>query len=186
MLNRNGVIIQNLLYPKHVAAGKFLYFGACSHCLELFHAYSDPVSESLRDEIYHTLNPFEYIINSEQLFLRCVSQCNRLKIPVRILFIESENNENVWNDNQNFTMNFLGYEYTKKNFEPNFTFYLDTKPSLERYQRKLNKYGLFDDIAVLKEAIDEFKNVITDLDFDDFIEDFSIIKVSQIDNVFSY
>lgn len=159
-LYSNGIIIQELSHPTNFVTD-FNYEGLNAY-------YQDPLSclnnaeckklsrlISYRSNEDGTYTPLEFVASTE-LAVKYIAQCRKMNLSMRVLFVESEYGDEVWDDVLP-QMQFLGYEYSPIPLDSqvvtDFCWY---KP-LQNHVSKLNGAGLFrtlEDVSEFKAAYD--------------------------------
>ncbi|HBL85011.1 MAG TPA: hypothetical protein DDZ99_08980 [Clostridiales bacterium] len=95
-------------------------------------------SRDIGNGLYEELN---FISNSDLLY-RYIGQCKRFNIPLRLLFIESEMDAQIWSEPLP-EMKFIGYEYCECPFDSQVITDFSWHEPFQKYRDKLNEYGLF-------------------------------------------
>ena len=156
----NGIIIQETSRPTNYIA-KINYRGANAYHSEPLLGIDNVVCKRLSDEasfIRHadgSCTPKEFISDID-LASRYISQCRDMNIGIRVLFVESEYCEEIWNAPLP-KLSFLGYEYSPIPFDCQVITDMDWYTPLHSFFPMLNQNGLFDsheDILLFKEAYD--------------------------------
>ena len=167
-MNKNGLIIQrrescgklNIDFPYDGLSSLPLYpllgvrdkSGAMdSECLEI---NKKVFSKCLPDGMWQ---PLEFI-SSYDLYARYVEACRTRNIPIRILFVESDYKEEIWNG-PDLLMKFLGYEISPIPIDDVVVYDLQYSTKLREFRNRLNQYGLFTE---WEQAV-EFHKVYTEL-----------------------
>lgn len=95
---------------------------------------------------WHSISEHEHIlhefISNPDLLIRYVKTCQEYSIPIRLLFVESDYNGEVWTG-PDVPKKFLGYEYNTIPIDDqiitDFSWYLPLAPFWDR----VNSFGLF-------------------------------------------
>ena len=187
--NKNGIIVQqtNYDYPWTRFLKNINYKGirSLSEYL-LFDFIKDKKHESLQNEIwYKKINDDCFLqlnfITDFDLLCRYLKVCQELSITFRLLFLESQISDEIW-DIPLPKMKFIGYEYCECPFDHQVISDLDAHETFQRHRDKLNEHGLFsslEDAQAFKIDYDkEFEaGIIGDGDMETFI--FRVSEVSE-------
>lgn len=178
----NGIIIQELRHPTSFVtdfnyAGLNAYYQNPLSCLNDYDCKEISRFISYRSNEDGTCTPLEFVTNVE-LAVKYIAQCRKMNLSTRVLFVESEYGDEIWNGVLP-NMQFLGYEYSPIPLDSQvMTDFCWYKP-LQNHISKLNCNGLFktlEDVSAFKAAYDYA--VLHDNIGDDTIS--YICKVSEV------
>lgn len=158
----NGYLIQDLNKPTDYAK-TFEYFGINSYINFPLSSINNKNCQELTDlqstkTDANGYNQFLEFISNKNLYEDYINCCFENEINFRVLFCESEYENEVFSENLP-EMIFLGYEYCSVPLDEQIITDLDCFEPLKQFKSKLNKFGLFDtieDILLFKKTYDEF------------------------------
>ncbi len=161
----NGILVQELERPTNYIT-TVDYQGASAYSQYPLLGINNEECRNLSDEIFYPRDEnglyavLEFITNMD-FATRYINLCQKNKIPVRVLFIESEYTDEIWHDPIP-QATFLGYEYCQIPFDSQIIADLDWYQPFHKFYPKLNRNGLFDsyeDVCEFKKTYDEaFEN----------------------------
>lgn len=156
----NGIIIQELSHPTRFVTN-FNYDGLNAYYQNPLSGVNDTECKEIsRSVSYHsnedgTSTPLEFVSNAE-LAVKYIAQCRKMNLSTRVLFVESEYADEVWNGVLP-NLQFLGYEYSPIPLDSQvMTDFCWYKP-LQNYIPQLNCNGLFktfEDVSNFKSSYD--------------------------------
>ena len=166
----NGLYIQDVSkdMANFLSEGKFrladrVYNGVARYIHFPLLRRSDESSKTITDtmtkNIYEGLSLEDdilplWVINDFNLYNEYLKQCERLKIKIRILFIESTRQYPLWQGALP-ELKTIGYEIINPNLcDESFCWLLNTE-KYKHYAEKLNQYGLFDDFETAEAFYNE-------------------------------
>jgi len=165
MWNANGILVQGL-NEKTNYIKNFSYQGVNAYFQYPLLNINDSECRRLTDEQQSKKNSenlyvsLEFISNND-LYTRYLKKCNDMQINVRVLFVESEYSDEIWEDALPQMM-FLGYEYCPIPIDEQIITDLDWYEPFSVYWKKLNKYGLFDLYDDVLDFAREYNKVMKD------------------------
>jgi hypothetical protein len=123
---------------------------------------SDSESRELNKEAeWRIISEQEYVslefISDSNVLLRYIQACRRHNIPIRLLFVESDYNSEVW-AGPDIPKSFLGFEYNTIPLDNQVIADLFWYQPLFPFRERLNSWGLFsseDDVMSFKNAYDQ-------------------------------
>lgn len=182
-LNPNGFIIQDastIMYRPN----NFKYFGINAFPSFPLTCFTDELSRSLSkkqqsrrcsDGKYERLE----FISDPILLEQYLSVCQSKNIPVRVLFVESRYEQELWIDSTPDRV-ILGFEYCPLPVDEQIISDVDWYPPLKNFWTNLNSYGLFSsyqDAQLFQNSYDKY--VSTD-QIGDGIERAYIMRISVV------
>ena len=183
MWNKNGVLICGT--EKRDSVKTFDYEGMCAYwSYPLLTIIGDEECLSLSEEHCHIKTDdnmyiiLEFISNPD-LYERYLNKCKKLGIGVRVLFLESEYDCEIWQGGE-LEMEFLGYEYCPVCVDDQVITDIDWYKPFEAYKKRLNKYGLFDTYEEAVAFVADYKKAEESGDIGDGGFDGFIFKVYEV------
>ena len=159
---RNGFLIQHLYDHPHGMENIIQihnYYGLSARNSNPLSMLSTPECLSLSKKAeWHSISEHEHIllefISNPDLLIQYIKTCQEYSIPIRLLFVESDYNGEVWTG-PDVPKKFLGYEYNTIPIDDkiitDFSWYLPLAPFWDR----VNSFGLFsslDDVTLFTNA----------------------------------
>lgn len=190
---QNGFLVQHfyeLPYGMEHIINTYGYQGLSARNTNPLDALSDrECREISRDSQWCMITERENVllefISDPDILLRYIKACRKHSIPIRLLFIESDYNGEIW-IGPDIPKRFLGYEYSTIPIDNQIITDLSWYPPLSPFLKKINSWGLFpsiDDVMLFKNAYDQAfsSGEIGDGGMDTYI--FRLFEV-QLDDVF--
>ena len=169
LLCQNGFLVQHLNDCPHGVENKIHtceYNGLSARNSNPLSMFSDRESQELSKEAeWRVISEHKYalkeFISDPDILIRYIKTCQKRNIPIRLLFVESDYNEEVWRGPE-IPKRFLGYEYNTIPIDnqiiTDFSWYRPLSPFIKH----VNPWGLFsslDDVMRFKNAYDSaFEN----------------------------
>lgn len=182
-MNANGILIQGL-NDKTNFINNFDYQGinaffqfplTYENDNECRKITNEQQSKKISDNHYISL---EFIADND-LYERYIKKCNEMQIDYRILFIESDYTNELWN-NDLPKLEFLGYEYCPIPIDEQVVTDMDWYKPFSKYWKHLNQFGLFDSYDRAKEFANEYLNAMKEGTIGDGEMNAYICKVSRV------
>lgn len=183
MWNANGILIQGLSDETNYVKN-FLYRGINAYFQYPLTYISDSESRTLTNEqqskkVSDNLSIMLEFISDYDLYTRYLKKCNEMQIKVRVLFIESEYADEVW-QGEIPKKKFLGYEYCPIPIDEQIVTDMDWHKPFSDYWGKLNEYGLFELYEDVLEFAKEYNKVVEVGNIGDGEMEAYICRVSQV------
>jgi len=183
MWKSNGILIQGL-HQKNDIVNNFQYWGMNAYYQFPLLGIADSECRKLSDEQLHTQIAGKRhlcleFISSFELYERYIKKCHQLQIEIRVLFIESSYQNEIWNGPQ-LPMEFLGYEYCPIPIDDQIITDMNWYKPFSKYWRRLNQYGLFSSFEDVNEFVMNYTREFEAGNVGDGEADNYICRVSQI------
>lgn len=183
MFTTNGILIQGV-QDKTNYVKSFSYQGMNAYFLYPLVSLSDNESRKITNEqqskrCSDNLYMSQEFISNINLYKRYLKKCHELNIEIRVLFVESEYSDEIWQDELP-QMFFLGYEYCPIPIDEQIITDLDWCDSLSYYRHRVNEYGLFDSYVDALEFAQDYSHRAKNGEIGDGAIDAYIFRVSQV------
>lgn len=183
MWNANGILIQGLS-DKTNYIKNFTYLGINAyyqfpltwfHDIECRKLTEKQQCKKISDDTYMSLE----FISDLELCTQYVQKCREMNLGVRALFIESSYQDEIWIGSLP-QMIFMGYEYCPIPIDEQIITDMDWYLPFSKHRAKLNKYGLFQSYADVKEFVAAYHQAFQAKCVGDGDMDAYICRVSQV------
>lgn len=118
------------------------------------------------------------LISNRDLYDRYLAKCAQLALPVRVLFVESDYNAEIW-QGELPEMNELGYEYCPIPIDDQIITDMDWYKPFSKYHSQLNEHGLFNSFEVAAEFAKDYEKAMHAEEIGDGEITAFIFRVSQ-------
>lgn len=181
MWNKNGVLVYET--EKKGVIKTFDYEGVCAYWQYPLRGIEEKECRLLDKEQCWKEEPNWFVlrnfISNPDLYQRYLNKCKELGIGVRVLFLESEYDCEIWQGGE-LEMEFLGYEYCPVCGDDQVITDIDWYKPFEAYKKRLNKYGLFDTYEEAVAFVADYKKAEESGDIGDGGFDGFIFKVYEV------
>jgi len=174
----NGWLVQDVDSPL-ISIKNFKYIGINAFdSYPLLHEHDKECKMLSDEQMYKRIgsNQFQILefIGNSDLLHKYINMCNTKKINYRVLFIQSNYDEEISPEENLDNLDFLGFEYCCIPIDEQIITDLDWCLQLKKFYSKLNINGLFENYEDALEFKTEYDNlfhqgIIGDGDFDGFV-----------------
>lgn len=179
----NGFLVQDLDSPIY-SPRNFPYQGLIAYDLFPLIHFHDLESRELSQKQHCLRNDYgllemRELISDPNLLRRYVSECKKKGIRIRLLFLESQYQDEIWSGKA-VQKRTLGYEYSPVPFDEQIISDLDWFSGLADFLPKLNKFGLFERLEDAQAFVERYDKLLLTGNLGDGLETAFLFRISIV------